>query len=496
MALVAAAPPGRRHDAPAAREVRTNALRSCSSRSSSRSSPPPCFALAAPSWAQDRQSGVQITPDVHRVLISKDVAGQRWAITRNLNDGTVTGNVYLPEGGDPTFLFCSQTSGTVESVALSCYGASRCLAAPCGGVDFGFIADVALPQSFFAPPGGAPEAPAVAAATAPVPGHDRRRRRQSGLQITPDARRILISKDLGGQRWAITRNADDDTVTGNVYQADGGDPLFVFCVQLDGAGATVALRCFGAPRCEAAPCDPAQFAPIADVELPRSFFTPPPAPAPTPPPSCGNGTIDDPAEECDGADLGDVDCETATDAVESCTGTVACRADCKLDLTGCACACAGDVDCGVPIDCDPVRRRLRARRRLRGGRCVTEPVGTRGDLRGLRPRRARRSTRRPVRRCHEARLPGGWCDAAVLASVRSHERPRDVRPERHRHAHDRLRHARRVRRRDEGRHAVARTAASTSTTSRTRSSRRTSSTAPPCCAAPARGSPRARCTSR
>lgn len=54
---------------------------------------------------------------------------------------------------------------------------------------------------------------------------------QSGLQVTPDGKRTLVSKDVGGARWAITRNADDSTVTGNVFSPEGGGPLFVFCEQ-------------------------------------------------------------------------------------------------------------------------------------------------------------------------------------------------------------------------------------------------------------------------
>ena len=41
--------------------------------------------------------------------------------------------------------------------------------------------------------------------------------RESGLQITPDERCTLVSKDVGTERWAITRNADDGSVTGNVF---------------------------------------------------------------------------------------------------------------------------------------------------------------------------------------------------------------------------------------------------------------------------------------
>ncbi len=36
----------------------------------------------------------------------------------------------------------------------------------------------------------------------------------SGIQQTPDSARYLISKDVGNERWAITYNLDDRTVTG------------------------------------------------------------------------------------------------------------------------------------------------------------------------------------------------------------------------------------------------------------------------------------------
>jgi hypothetical protein len=356
--------------------------------------------VAAPAaHAQQRQSGLQITPNGRRVLISKDLGGQRWAITRNLNDGTVTGNVYDTGGGDPTFLFCAQSSATVEEVVLSCYGAPRCTAGPCGGVDFSLIADVTLPQSFFLPPVGASaaadapdaaaalDAPPVAVAShvvasGSVAGGGAR---QSGLQITPDTLRTLISKDVGGQRWAITRNADDDTVTGNVYQDDGGDPLFVFCTQTSESGTEVRLSCSGAPPCSAAPCPPEQFAFIADVALPRSFFTPPPTPPPAPPATCGNGVIDQPAEECDGADLGELDCFTATRSLEDCTGTLGCRSDCRFDVSACNCPCEGDFDCGVPIDCEPYIAGCMLEGACEAGRCVTNQTGTRELCEGVDP---------------------------------------------------------------------------------------------------------------
>jgi hypothetical protein len=54
---------------------------------------------------------------------------------------------------------------------------------------------------------------------------------QRAIQVTPDQKRILISKDVGSQRWAITYNLDDHTATGNVFFAGGGDPQFVWCRQ-------------------------------------------------------------------------------------------------------------------------------------------------------------------------------------------------------------------------------------------------------------------------
>src|SRR6185295_6189555 len=74
---------------------------------------------AHPSGGVARGSGIQITPDELRILISKDVADERWAITRNLDDLTVTGNVFFPEGGPPLFVFCEQIGETAEDVELA-----------------------------------------------------------------------------------------------------------------------------------------------------------------------------------------------------------------------------------------------------------------------------------------------------------------------------------------------------------------------------------------
>src|SRR4029079_7485941 len=95
------------------------------------------------------QSGVQLTPDGARTLVSKDVAVQLWAITRN-PAGTVTGNVFSPGGGAPQFVWCEQRSSSATTVDLACSGANACLLAPCSDAMWTFIADVSLPLTFFA----------------------------------------------------------------------------------------------------------------------------------------------------------------------------------------------------------------------------------------------------------------------------------------------------------------------------------------------------------
>lgn len=227
-----------------------------------------------------RGSGIQVTPDDKRTLISKEVDGARWAITRNAGDGSVTGNVYFPDGGDPLFLYCEETDAAGDEVTLSCSGADGCVTAPCGG--FSSIGEVTLPLAFFALPTGAVTASTVLAG---VPARATRETpagldgRGSGIQVTPDGQRTLISKEVEGARWAITRNDDDGTVTGNVYFPDGGDPLFLYCEETDATDEEVTLRCSGADGCVAAPCGGFSF--LSEVSLPLEFFAlPMPEPLP------------------------------------------------------------------------------------------------------------------------------------------------------------------------------------------------------------------------
>ena len=191
--------------------------------------------------------------------------------------------MYFPDGGDPLFLYCEETDATGEEVTLSCSGADGCVTAPCGG--FSSIGEVMLPLEFFALPAGEAMATSRPALLAAVPALAPRETtagldgRGSGIQVTPDDKRTLISKEVDGARWAITRNADDGTVTGNVYFPDGGAPLFLFCEETDATEEDVTLRCSGADGCVAAPCGGFSF--LSEVTLPLEFFAlPMPVPLP------------------------------------------------------------------------------------------------------------------------------------------------------------------------------------------------------------------------
>lgn len=228
--------------------------------------------------AGPRASGIQITPDESGVLVNKDVGGERWTITRNLDGFTVTGNVFSTDGGPPLFLFCEQQDVQGDDVVLSCSGADACSETSCP--PFAFIAEVTLPLAFFTPPASmAPLAAALRDAAAGARGTSGPATaagllaRQSGVQITPDGARVLVSKDVGNERWSIARELATGTVTGNVFLTDGGAPLFLFCTQTGETGDAVELACSGADACSDTLC-PA-FTILDDVTLPKSFFAVP-----------------------------------------------------------------------------------------------------------------------------------------------------------------------------------------------------------------------------
>ncbi|MEW6267687.1 MAG: PQQ-binding-like beta-propeller repeat protein [Thermodesulfobacteriota bacterium] len=227
------------------------------------------FAAAAPAAAQ---SGLQVTPDGARTLVSKDVGGERWSIVRSAD--SVSGNVYYPDGADPSFVWCEELGAAEGEIDYACSGAERCTGSPCTPAQWSEIGQVALPESFFEPEDGGDggdDALALRAVAAPqqeTPG--------SGVQITPDGVSTLVNKDLEDERWSIARFADDEVVTGIVYRGEGAEPSFVWCEQTGSGGGNLELDCSGADSCRSGPCTPDQWTPLGEVTVPESFFQPPP----------------------------------------------------------------------------------------------------------------------------------------------------------------------------------------------------------------------------
>lgn len=160
-----------------------------------------------------RASAIQRTPveiaGTVYTLVNKDVGGQRWAIVRNEANGVVTGNVFPAAGGSGVqFLYCAEaTEGDRKAVFASCFLAAPCESSGCGADDWQPIAgNPEVAASFFTPASG----------------------RGSGLQLTPTGDEILISKDLGTQRWTITSLPEPASaafplgigpVFGNIFEA-------------------------------------------------------------------------------------------------------------------------------------------------------------------------------------------------------------------------------------------------------------------------------------
>lgn len=94
----------------------------------------------------------------------------------------------------------------------------------------------------------------------------------SGLVTSRDGRRVYVSKDIGTERWTITRDTGTGRVTGLVFFSDGRDPLFVECDQERDDGALIDFACHGAAKCVGSVCSGDQWSFIANVSLPSSFF--------------------------------------------------------------------------------------------------------------------------------------------------------------------------------------------------------------------------------
>jgi hypothetical protein len=104
--------------------------------------------------------------------------------------------------------------------------------------------------------------------------------RGSGIQMSPESNRYFISKDVGNERWAITYNLDDKTVTGNVFPTDGSPPTFLTCditrveQAPNPADAQYFLECRASAPCESAPCGTQWGAATPAGPIPGSFLLP------------------------------------------------------------------------------------------------------------------------------------------------------------------------------------------------------------------------------
>ncbi|MBM4266987.1 MAG: hypothetical protein FJ144_10285 [Deltaproteobacteria bacterium] len=114
------------------------------------------LAAATPAGAQ-APSGRQTSPDGKQVLVNKEEGGLQFAISLNPSDGTVTGNVFNPDGSDPQFIWCKRLSddGVLDpetvDIEWDCYGSSRCTRSPCLATSWVPLGIVNLGGFFFLP---------------------------------------------------------------------------------------------------------------------------------------------------------------------------------------------------------------------------------------------------------------------------------------------------------------------------------------------------------
>lgn len=228
----------------------------------------------------DGATGLRTSADGKRTLVSKDVGSERWAIVRNEDDGSVTGNVFHQDGREPSFVWCAETGddGAADPreriYTFWCLGADPCEEGGCSEDEWSWIAAVNLSGSFFLP-AETPGFPSSGPPSGAAPPDS-----EPGVQFSPDEKRVLVSKDVEGKRWAIVWNADG-SITGNVYDPTGGAPQFVWCSgEGDDGNPDPSQRlhdfsCYGADPCTLAPCEEAEaWTFINDVSVPGWFFEP------------------------------------------------------------------------------------------------------------------------------------------------------------------------------------------------------------------------------
>ncbi len=295
-------------------------------------------ALLLPSVAGAQDSGSTMTPDRRSFLVNKDFEDERWTINLNLyapNPAaiiSITGNIFRRDGGDPQFVAClvrDDSRGDLTDprtvFRLACSVADSCAttAEQCAREGWVLVDDdIRVPTSFFLPPDGFGPAQAEAsrrsflerlvARLAGALDHVRLAVTRRGLELagprrahaqaavrgatlTFDRLNHLVTKDLGPERWSISysytpvitgRGVQNRflSVTGNVFQADGSPPAFVYCEPqpdstgtLDDPSSEFRFLCLGTDACEttAEECAEEWTLISDDVRVPASFFLPP-----------------------------------------------------------------------------------------------------------------------------------------------------------------------------------------------------------------------------
>ncbi len=106
---------------------------------------------------------------------------------------------------------------------------------------------------------------------------------KSPVRMTPDGTAILVNKDVGGARWAISLDLERATLTGNVFVGDTAEHFF-WCGLIDSSGdpgdlatQTLRMHCFTADPCkDVASCLTGfkEWQSVGELQLPGSFFLP------------------------------------------------------------------------------------------------------------------------------------------------------------------------------------------------------------------------------
>jgi hypothetical protein len=121
-----------------------------------------CGLVAAGALAGDADAGdgAQFSRDCTRTYVNKQVGNdEQWSITWSLYEDA-TGNVFKLDGSAPSFIECKLVGEDGSNELFDCYGADLCSGPPCAGSQWTAIgSNVAIPISFFFPPGVDPQNP-------------------------------------------------------------------------------------------------------------------------------------------------------------------------------------------------------------------------------------------------------------------------------------------------------------------------------------------------